>query len=80
MCTLAWACAAARLAEKEGRVQRDEFGEVRTQMWEGARGDTEWTRPRETGGCMTVLHKGTWDEDMVEAAVALCDLSRGKYI
>jgi len=86
--TLEWACAAARLAEKDGGVHSRDEGEMldlgeETEddideaitpacTWEG--GDTRWTT--EPGGRMTVLHKGVQDDDMMRAALALCGLGR----
>jgi hypothetical protein len=86
--TLEWACAAARLAEKDGsgakrmRPERmdtldwtdDEVDEAITppNTWGG--GDTRWLM--EPGGKMTLLHKGVQDDDMMKAAIALCGLGR----
>lgn len=86
--TLEWACAAARLAEKNGggakkpRLEKmdtldwtdDEADEAITppSTWSG--GDMRWSR--EPGTKIAVLHKGVQDDDMMKAAIALCGLGR----
>lgn len=83
--TLEWACAAARLADKQGvsgrRNERgdsdstdDEAPEAITPPSTWGSGDTTWTMDQ--GTHLTTLHKAVQDEEMMKAALALCGLGR----
>lgn len=85
--TLEWACAAARLADKQsGHVSRrrraqddsdstdDEIQEAITPPSTWGKGDARWTMKRDTH--MTVLQKVVQDDEMMKAALALCGLGR----
>ncbi|KAF9469636.1 hypothetical protein BDZ94DRAFT_1242902 [Collybia nuda] len=86
--TLEWACAAARLAEKDGSGTKkgrrekmdtldwtdDEMDEAITppSTWGGE--DKRWSM--DPGGKIAVVHKEVQDDDMMKAAIALCGLGR----
>jgi len=79
--TLEWACAAARLADKDGAgvsthvgvsdSTDDEADEAITPPSTWGEGDTRWTTKHGT-----VLHKAVQDEEMMKAVLALCGLGR----
>jgi hypothetical protein len=82
--TLEWACAAARLADKQGTgvsgrrnepedsdSTDDEVHEANTPPSTWGKGDDRWTM--EHGAA---LHKVVQDEEMMKAALALCGLGR----
>jgi hypothetical protein len=87
--TLEWACAAARLADKQGTVLSglhqgnergdsdltdDEVPEAITPPSTWGSGDTRWTMDQDTR--KTTFHKVVQDEEMMKAALALCGLGR----
>jgi hypothetical protein len=85
--TLEWACAAARLADKQdagvsGRCDKpedsdstdDEVHEAITPPSTWGKDDSRWTM--ENGTYMTMLHKAVEDEETMKAALALCGLGR----
>lgn len=85
--TLEWACAAARLADKQGSgvsVSRneqedsdsteDEVHEAITPPSTWGKGDSGWTTGHNTQ--MTIVHKAVQDDEMMKAALALCGLGR----
>ena len=87
--TLEWACAAARLADKQGAgvsgrphgnergdsdSTDDEAPEAITPPSTWGSGDTRWTMDQDT--YKTTFHKVVQDEEMMKAALALCGLGR----
>jgi hypothetical protein len=85
--TLEWACAAARLADKQGSSvsgcldeqgdsdsTEDEAHEAITPPSTWGKGDFRWTTRHNTH--MTVVNKAVQDDEMMKAALALCGLGR----
>jgi hypothetical protein len=86
--TLEWACAAARLADKQGSgvpgcrnkkedsdSTEDEVHEAITPPSTWGKADLRWTTRHDTQ--TTLVHKAVQDDDeMMKAALALCGLGR----